>query len=121
VKKIIVSFVLGVVIGVNCGIFGAGGGVLIMMVLIFIFEYQIHSAVGTSTIIMAMTAASATAGYVIQGNINFFDGFVVSFGTIAGGLYGARLANMASEKALTKVVGGIFVLLGVFMIVLRVI
>lgn len=118
-KRRIVALVLGLAIGVNCGVFGAGGGVLIMMVLIFVLGYPIHKAVGTSTIIMAITAASATTGYMIQGNIDMSASFIIAAGTIAGGVGGARFANLAREDVLSKFVGGAFIILGVVMTALR--
>ncbi len=119
VKRTVVALLLGVLIGFNCGVFGAGGGILIMLVLMFVLDYPIHKAIGTSTVIMAVTAASATAGYLVRGNVDIMVGLVVSVGTIFGGLYGARFANIASEKTLSKVVGGIFMALGVVMTALR--
>jgi uncharacterized membrane protein YfcA len=118
-RRVAVTLILGFVIGVNCGIFGAGGGILIMMVLIFILDYPIHKAVGTSTIIMAVTAASATTGYLMQGNVDAYASLVIVAGTVVGGMGGARFANLASEEILAKVVGGIFLALGLVMTVLR--
>ncbi|MGD2142041.1 MAG: sulfite exporter TauE/SafE family protein, partial [Candidatus Bathyarchaeota archaeon] len=118
-RKVIVSIVLGLLIGLNCGIFGAGGGVLIMLVLMFILDFPIHGAIGTSTIIMAITAASATIGYTLRGNIDIQASAILAAGTIIGGVSGARFANYCSEKLLSKIVGGIFMALGVVMTVLR--
>lgn len=120
-KRTATSLVLGFGIGVNCGIFGAGGGILIMLVLMFVLDYPIHRAIGTSTVIMAITAASATAGYLMQGNVDVYASAIVAVGTIAGGLAGARLANKVSERILARVVGGIFIILGIVMTVLRLI
>ncbi|MGD2201032.1 MAG: sulfite exporter TauE/SafE family protein [Candidatus Bathyarchaeota archaeon] len=118
-KRIITSIFLGILIGLNCGVFGAGGGVLIMLVLMFVLDFPIHSAIGTSTIIMAITATSATVGYTMRGNIDLWASAILSAGTILGGVSGARFANERSEKTLSKVVGGIFMVLGVVMTVLR--
>ncbi len=118
-RRIAVALALGFGIGVNCGIFGAGGGILIMLVLIFVLDYPIHRAVGTSTVIMAVTAASAVVGYGLRGNIDLLASVVISAGTVAGGVGGARFANLASERALSKIVGGIFIALGVAMTALR--
>ncbi|MFQ6053474.1 MAG: sulfite exporter TauE/SafE family protein [Candidatus Bathyarchaeia archaeon] len=114
-----VALALGFVIGVNCGVFGAGGGILIMMVLIFLLDYPIHKAVGTSTVIMAVTAASAAAGYGLRGNVDVLASGVIAAGTVAGGLTGARLASLTSERTLARIVGGIFMALGGAMTVLR--
>jgi hypothetical protein len=118
-RQIAVSIFLGLLIGLNSGIFGAGGGVLIMLVLMFILDYPIHSAIGTSTIIMAITAASATTGYMARGNVDVTASLIVAAGTVIGGLSGARFANYVSERTLSKLVGGIFMILGVVMTVLR--
>ena len=119
VKRIAVALLLGVLIGFNCGVFGAGGGVLIMLVLMFVMDYPVHKAIGTSTIIMSVTAASAATGYLVRGNIDILASVVVSIGTIFGGLQGARFANIASEETLSKVVGAIFMSLGVLMTALK--
>ena len=120
-RRIIIALALGFLIGLNCGVFGAGGGVLILMVLMFVLDYPIHKAIGTSTIIMAITASSATFGYLMRGNIDIYASIVVAAGTIAGGLAGARFANESKEGILSKIVGGIFISLGVIMSVLRLI
>lgn len=120
-KRTAVALALGFGIGVNCGVFGAGGGILIMMVLLFVLDYPIHRAVGTSTVIMAVTAASATVGYGLRGNVDTLASVVIAVGTVAAGLGGARLANQTSERVLSRIVGGLFIALGVSMTVLRII
>jgi uncharacterized membrane protein YfcA len=118
-KRTAISLVLGFGIGVNCGVFGAGGGILIMLVLMFVLNYPIHRAVGTSTVIMAITAASATVGYLMRGNVDVYASIVIAMGTITGGLAGARIANRISERILSRVVGSIFIILGVVMTAIR--
>lgn len=120
-KRTAATLILGLAIGVNCGIFGAGGGVLIMIVLMFVLDYPVHKAVGTSTVMMAVTAASASAGYLFRGNLDVQSSLLMATGTIVGGLAGARFANSTSEWLLSKVVGGLFTVLGVLMTVLRLI
>jgi uncharacterized membrane protein YfcA len=118
-RRILVSIILGFIIGLNCGVFGAGGGILIMLVLMFVLDYPIHKAVGTSTIIMAMTAASATFGYFRQGNLEVKASIIITIGAIIGSLFGSRFANLTSERNLSRMVGGIFISLGIIMTILR--
>jgi len=118
-KRVAVAIFLGFLIGLNSGVFGAGGGVLIMLVLMFVLDYPIRSAIGTSTIIMAITAGSATVGYLVRGNIDVRASLILSVGTILAGVTGARFANVVSEKTLSRIVGGIFMVLGVAMTILR--
>jgi len=118
-KRLALGLILGFIIGVNAGVFGAGGGILIMLVLMFVLNYPIHKAIGTSTVIMAVTAASATAGYLVRGNVDVYASLILSIGTIAGGVTGARIVNTSSEELLARVVGLTFIALGVLMSVLR--
>ena len=115
----LVPLLLGFLIGLNGGIFAAGGGLLILLVLLFLLNYPTHMAVGTSTLIMAITAASGTVGYALQGNINLLAGAATGLGTILGGYGGTVFANLADEETFSKVVGAMFILLGIFMVALR--
>lgn len=118
-KQVFASLLLGVLIGINCGVFGAGGGVLILFVLMFVLDYPIHSAIGTSTVIMAITAASASVGYLMRGNMDVYVGVVMAAATIVGGVAGVRVVNSMDERILARVVGGTFIVLGVVMTLLR--
>ena len=118
-RQIVVSLVLGVIIGINSGLFGAGGGALIMMVLIFVMDYPIQLAIGTSTIIMAFTAFSAVLTYWQAGNVDMYAGLIISIGTVLSGVTGVSLASKAGDELLAKIVGGLFMGLGVVLTLLR--
>ena len=90
-----------------------------MMVLMFVLDFPIQSAIGTSTVMMALTAASATVGYLMQGNVAVSTGIVISTGTIIGGMAGVMFVSASDERLLSRVVGGVFVALGLIMTALR--
>ncbi|MEM2467919.1 MAG: sulfite exporter TauE/SafE family protein [Candidatus Jordarchaeales archaeon] len=115
-RQAAMSFVIGFLIGVVSGVFGAGGGVMFLLVLVFLLKYPIHRAIGTSTLIMAVTALSGTVGYALNGNVSLLTAIVVGAGTVIGGRAGALYANKAPEERLAKIIGAIFMLLGVMMI-----
>ena len=54
--KIIQSILCGIVIGFICGFIGAGGGMMMLLMLTSILGYELKTAVGTSVFIMAFTA-----------------------------------------------------------------
>ena len=115
-KTVLVSLGIELLLGGMSGMVGAGGGMAFLLVLILVLKYPIHKAIGTSSLIMSLTAASGTIGYAIHGNVNFLSGLAVAVGSIIGGLLTSRLANKVSEKTLEKLVSGVFVCLGVLMI-----
>jgi uncharacterized protein len=120
-QKILAALVIGLGIGILSGIFGAGGGVMILLALIILMSFPLHKAIGTSTLIMAITAFSSTIGYAARGNIDFIVGSLLSVGAVLGGVLGSRYANKVNEKTLQKVVGICFMAMGVVMTVIEII
>lgn len=112
---------VGFVIGIISGLVGAGGGVMVLLAIIFILHYPMHEAVGTSTVIMAITALSSLYGYARQGNVDWRIGLVIAGGAVIAGMIGARYANAVNEKKLSMIVAGVFVILGILMIGMRLI
>ncbi|MFL0245645.1 sulfite exporter TauE/SafE family protein [Candidatus Clostridium stratigraminis] len=120
-QKILAALIIGLGIGILSGIFGAGGGVMILLALIILMSYPLHKAIGTSTLIMAITALSSTIGYGIRGSIDLVFGSFLSIGAVLGGILGSRYANKVNEKTLQKIVGICFMAMGVVMTVIELI
>ena len=113
--QILLSIIVGFAIGIISGVFGAGGGIMVLLALIFIMSYPLHKAIGTSTLIMTMTALSSTIGYAVRGNIDFQLGSMLAVGAVAGGILGSRYANKVNEQTLQKVVSICFFFMGIAM------
>jgi len=115
-QRILAALITGLGIGILSGIFGAGGGVMILLALIIIMSFTLHKAIGTSTLIMAITALSSSIGYGARGKIDFELGGFLSIGAVLGGILGSLYANKVNEKTLRKVVGICFLVMGLVMI-----
>ncbi len=113
--RILTEILIGLLIGVSTGVFGTGGGATILVVLVYVMDFPLHTAIGTATALMMVTAASGAAGYAIQGHIPWLDGVIIGLAAILSGVLFSRIANRASEKALNVAVGSIFVAIGVMM------
>ena len=118
-KGRLIAVALGLLVGIMCGLFGAGGGGMIFITLIFVLHYPIHLAVGTSSLIMAITALSGTIGYAMQGNIDIYAALIASATTIPAAGLGALVANRVSEKTLGRIIGAVLTLLGIAMIAIQ--
>lgn len=114
-QKIIAALLIGLGIGILSGLFGAGGGVMILLALTVLMSFPLHKAIGTSTMIMAITALSSTIGYASRGNIDLVIGSFIAAGAVIGGIVGSKFANNMIEKTLQKVVGIFFMAMGVIM------
>ena len=84
---------LGLFVGLMGGLFASGGGIMILLILVFVLRYPLHLAVGTSILIMAVNASSGTLGYALRGNIDFHAALIASVPTVLAGGLGARVAN----------------------------
>lgn len=113
--------ITGLGIGILSGLFGAGGGVMVLVSLIVLLSFPLHKAIGTSTLIMAITALSSAAGYAYRGNISFIIGGFVSAGAVLGGILGSHYANKVNERTLQSVVGICFMAMGIVMTIIAVI
>lgn len=111
------SIGLGMLVGIVSGLLGAGGGVMILLILVFVLDYRMHEGVGTSTFIMAFTAASGAIGHAMTGNLPIKAALCSAAGTVIGGRMAARYANRVNEATLSKVVGSVFCALGIMMLI----
>jgi len=114
-RRILVTIAFGLYIGFSTGLFGTGGGATILLVLVYVMEFPIHTAIGTATALMAITAASGVVGYTIQGHIPWLDGIIIGLAAMASGALFSQLANRSSEKTLNAAVGAIFMGIGIAM------
>ena len=113
----VTSTLIGLVVGVISGMFGVGGGVLFLFALLLL-GYPLHVAVGTSTMIMALTTLSGAIGHAAVGNLPYTTVVVASAGTILGSFTSARFANRLDEETLGKAIAVLFGVLGIGLIVL---
>jgi uncharacterized membrane protein YfcA len=63
---------------------------------------------------MMITALSALTGYWRIGNIDIEAGMIITLGTVISGTFGVRLALRAGDQLISKVIGIIFILMGLF-------
>ncbi|MHA1650218.1 MAG: sulfite exporter TauE/SafE family protein [Candidatus Helarchaeota archaeon] len=113
-KKVII-IITSIILGLIGGLFGAGGGFAITFILVFIFSFESHLAVGTACLVMLFTASGATIFYSIHGSIDYILGIYFGICCIVGAVLGTKLAHKLSEKHLTIALGVIILLFGIIM------
>ena len=112
--------ILGVVAGVAAGMFGIGGGLIIVPALVLLYGMTQHAAVGTSlgAILLPVGALSAWV-YWKNGNLNLRYSLLIAAGLLVGGFVGAKLVEPVSDLALRRMFGGFLLLVSIKMIVGR--
>src|ERR1035437_4902265 len=91
---IIVLLLVGVFSGVASGMFGIGGGVLIVPALIYLAKFSQHAAIGTSLpILLPPVGLLAVLEYYPYGIVDLKAALIVAIAFMAGGWVGAHLAH----------------------------
>lgn len=113
-KRFMQSVVCGVLVGFICGFVGAGGGMMMLLILTSVLGYELKTAVGTSVFIMAFTAFTGSVSHFVIGGVPDLRvlALCVLF-TLLWARVAARLANRADPRTLNRATGVILVVLGV--------
>ena len=113
-KRFVQSVVCGIVIGCICGFVGAGGGMMMLLILTSVLGYELKTAVGTSVFIMTFTAfTGAVSHFAIGGLPDPAVWILCIIFTLIWARIAAVLANKATPKTLNRATGVILVVLGV--------
>jgi uncharacterized protein len=108
---------IGLSAGVLSGVFGIGGGVIIVPALIYLAGFRQHVATGTSlAVLLPPVGLGAVLEYYRHGNVNVHAAVVIAITVTVGGYFGAVLANRLSGPYL-RLAFGVFVLgLGMYLV-----
>lgn len=118
-QKMVQSILCGVLIGFICGFVGAGGGMMLLLVLTSVLGYELKMAVGTSVFIMTFTALTGSVShFAISGIPDMPITVLCILFTFVWARIGARWANKASAKMMNRVTGIVLSVLGGVMLVM---
>ena len=113
-KRAMQSVICGIIIGFICGFIGAGGGMMMLLILTSVLGYELKTAVGTSFFIMTFTAfTGAVSHFAIGGLPDPAVWILCIIFTLIWARIAAVLANKATPKTLNRATGVILVVLGV--------
>ncbi len=108
---------IGLSAGFLSGVFGIGGGVVIVPALIYLAGFRQHLATGTSlAVLLPPVGIAAVIEYYRHGNVNLYAALVIAFTVTIGAFGGAVLANRLAGPYLRLAFGIFVVVLGVSLI-----
>ena len=119
-KRIALSIICGIIIGLICGFVGAGGGMMMLLILTTVLGYELKTAVGTSVFIMAFTALMGAVSHFVIGGIPDISILVFCvLSTLLWARIAAKFANKAEPKTLNRATGAVLTILGIIMIMVN--
>lgn len=109
--------IIGMFGGVSSGLFGIGGGIVIVPALIYWAGFSQHKATGTSlAVLLAPIGLAATLEYYRNGNVNIGAAVIIAVSMFVGAWGGAFIANQMKGPHL-RLIFGVFVAgVGIYLI-----
>ena len=112
-KRIIQSIICGSIIGFICGFIGAGGGMMMLLILTSVLGYELKTAVGTSVFIMTFTALTGAISHFSIGGIPDITSLIFCvLSTLIFARVAAKYANKAKPEVLNRITGIVLALIG---------
>lgn len=106
-------FVVACICGIASGMFGIGGGTLLVPLLALLFAFGQHRAQGTSLIaLIPPTGILAFLAYSRAGYVSWSTGLLLIPGIVAGGVLGGRLAERIQPRRMRQIFAGMMFTLG---------
>lgn len=119
-QRLIRSILSGMLVGFICGFVGAGGGMMMLLVLTSLLGYDLKTAVGTSVFIMTFTAFTGSMSHFAIGGIGDITCLVLCvLSTLVWARIAARFANKADPAVLNRATGVVLTALGVVMVIFQ--
>jgi uncharacterized membrane protein YfcA len=100
---------IGTGAGLFSGVFGVGGGSVIVPALVLALGYNQREAAGTSLLAITLIAAFAAALQAGYGNVHLLDGLLIGIPAIFGVLIGSRLARAVPHRTLALIFSAVLV------------
>lgn len=119
-KRFVQSVLCGIVIGFICGFVGAGGGMMMLLILTSVLGYELKTAVGTSVFIMAFTAFTGSVShFAIGGMPDLWCLLFCVVSTLLWARIAAKFANKTSPLVLNRITGVILAILGLTIMIVN--
>ena len=104
---------IGFLVGLLSGLFGIGGGALMVPVMIILFRYPPHMATATSMFVILLSSLLGSGTHIVQGDVSWGILVPLALGALIGGWLGALLSTKISGKMLIWILRVSFLLIAV--------
>ncbi len=110
---------IGIAAGVLSGLFGIGGGIVIVPALVLLLGMPQHMATGTSLVALLLpVGVLGVYNYYKNGNINSENiqfGLIIAAGLFIGAYFGSKIAIGLSRETLQKMFAGLLFVLSIYL------
>jgi uncharacterized protein len=117
INEIVILVCIGFAAGAFSGMFGIGGGLIMVPALVFFLAMSQHSAQGTSLgVLVIPVAAMAAFNYYREGQLNVKYAVVIALSFVIGGYFGSKLSLGLNELMLKRIFGVLMLVMAIRLI-----
>ena len=109
--------VIGTAAGVFSGLFGVGGGTVMVPLLVLWLAYGEREATGTSLAAIVVIASAAVALQALYGNVHVREGVLVGVPAVGGVLAGTALQQRVRQRDLSLIFAALLVVTAITLLV----
>jgi uncharacterized protein len=102
--------VIGTLAGLFSGLFGVGGGIVMVPLLVLWIGYDEHAATATSLAAIILVAGFAAATQGLYGNVRVLDALLIGLPAVGGVLIGTWLQQRLPARAIALLFSAVLVL-----------
>ncbi|MBD2260003.1 sulfite exporter TauE/SafE family protein [Pseudanabaena sp. FACHB-2040] len=113
-NPVLARLITGSSAGILAGLFGVGGGVIMVPLQILLLGEGIKTAVQTSLGVIVITAIAACSGHALSGNVLFQVGLILGIGGLVGVQVSTRFLPKLPDQAITFMFRALLALLSVY-------
>lgn len=106
--------ITGSTAGVLAGLFGVGGGVIMVPLQILLLGERIKTAIQTSLGVIIITAVSATIGHAFRGNVLWVEGLLLGTGGLLGAQISTRILPKLSDRIVSLAFRSLLAILSIY-------
>ena len=115
--KNVIVYAFAFAAGMISSLFGVGGGIIFVPVMLLFLGVGIHRAAATSQLTLLVTSFAGIITHAYLGNPDYAYASALALGAFIGGQIGARISKSAKEKLLEKVLGIVLMGIGLRLII----
>lgn len=115
-KSIVLVLASGAGVGLLTGLFGVGGGFLIVPALVMLVGLPMQMSVGTSLVVIAMNSVAGFLGHIGRGSFDLILTLIFASAGLAGTFVGTKLSSQIPSSKLQKAFAGFVTLLALFLL-----
>ena len=111
------AFCTTLFIGVLTGLFGIGGGALMTPLMLIVFRFPPHVAVGTSMIMIFLSSVMSSIGHIVQVHVAWGYSIVLIISSVIGAQIGVRVNRSIKSDTVVMLLRTVMLLIGAYLII----